>query len=522
MGRATVDVTTSSTNETVARHRPRLRERRLRVVLAAATLAAGWACAAPAPRIAGRPGAPPAPNRVWQPPRAAQTRDSLRPAGPAAGLPAAVASRASSLTLADVVDLALQNNPATRVSWAQARAAADAYGAQRATWLPTIDGAVNATHSLTPSANASSQTGVALNRARSALAPSLNINYLVLDLGGRAGSVEAARQSAFALDFTHNATVANTVLQVEQAYFAYVGTRALEAAQQTSVREAQASYAAARKRDSVGLATIADVLQARTALAQAQLALLTSEAQLQTARGALAVALGVSPTLPYDVAAQPEDVPVGMVTASVESLIDEALATRPELQAAYANAASARASVRVARSAALPSLALTGSSGYTSSSIDALTGRNYTVGLGLQIPLFNGGARQYQIARAEALADAAAAQAQTIRQGVINDVFTTYYDLKAARQQVATGDELLASAIASQRAAQARYTSGVGSIIDLLTAQAALSNARAEQAQARWVWAQRLALLARAAGAIDARGAAALPVVRDTTTTPLP
>ena len=105
---------------------------------------------------------------------------------------------------------------------------------------------------------------------------------------------------------------------------------------------------------------------------------------------------------------------------------------------------------------------------------------------------------------------------------MINDVFTTYYDLKAARQQVATGDELLASAIASQRAAQARYTAGVGSIIDLLTAQAALSNARAEQAQARWVWAQRLALLARAAGALDARGAAALPVVRDTTTTPLP
>lgn len=487
--------------------------------VAAAAIAGLWACAAPTPNIAGRPGAPPAPQRAWEPPRAARTPDSLNAT---AAIPADLAARASSLVLADVVDLALRNNPATRASWAQARAAAAAYGAERASWLPTIDGTVNAVTSRQPSANASSSSGVSFSRPRSQFGPSLSLNYLVLDVGGRTGSVEAARQSAFALDFTHNATVTNTVLAVEQAYFAYVGTRALLAAQQTSVREAQASYDAARKRDSVGLATIADVLQARTALAQAQLALQTSEAQLQTARGALALALGVPPTLPYDVTARPADVPVGEVTASVESLIDEALRARPELQAAYASAAAARASVRVARSAALPSLTLTGLGGYTQSSIGPLTGRSYSIGLGLQIPLFNGGAREYEIARAQALADAAAAQAQTVRQTVINDVFTTYYSLRTATQQVRTTDDLLASAIASLRAAQARYAGGVGSIIDLLTAQAALATARAEQAQARWVWAQQLATLAHASGALDARGAPGLPVARDTTLSPLP
>ncbi|MFL5575783.1 MAG: TolC family protein [Gemmatimonadaceae bacterium] len=491
-----------------------------RAALLAAALAALGACAAGTPGIAGRPGAPAAPNRVWDPPRAARTPDSLAPA--AALLPAPLVARASALTLADVVDLALQNNPATRASWAQARAAAAAYGVERASWLPRIDGAVNATRSLQPSANASNPNAGPLGRPRSQLVPSLSINYLIFDLGGRSGSVEAARQNAFALDFTHNAAVKNTVLQVEQAYFAYVGTRALLVAQRTSVEEAQASFDAARKRDSVGLATIADVLQARTALAQARLTLQTSEAQLQTARGALALALGVSPTVPYDVTARPEDVPVGEVTASVDSLIDGALRTRPELQAAYASAAAARASVRVARAAALPSLALTGVGGYTNSSIDALTGRNYSIGLGLQIPLFSGGARSYEIARAEALADAAAAQAQSLRQNVVNDVFTAYYDLRTATQQVRTSDDLLASATASLGAAQARYTGGVGSILDLLTAQAALATARAQQAQARWVWAQQLALLARASGALDAHGAAGLPVARDTTLSPLP
>jgi TolC family type I secretion outer membrane protein len=483
-----------------------------------AILAGAVACAAGPPRIAGKPGAPPAPNSLWTPPRAAETPDSL--AGPGA-VPPELAARAQSLTLADVVDLALQNNPATRSSWAQARAAAGAYGVARASYLPTITGGVNATRSQQPSAN-SQTSGSLFSGPRSQLAPSVSINYLVLDLGGRAGTAEAARQGAFALDFTHNATIQNTVLAVEQAYFAYVGTRAVRDAQTLSVREAEASFAAASKRDSVGLATVADVLQARTALAQARLALITTEGDLQAARSALAIALGVSPTLPYDIAARPEDVPVGEVTASVESLIDDALRRRPELQAAYANAAAARAEIRVARSAALPSLALTGTGGYTNSSIDPLTGRNYTVGLGLQIPLFAGGAHSYGIARAQALAEQAQAQAAGVRQTVINDVFTAYYDLRTATQRVRTGDELLASASASLRAAQARYTGGVGNIIDLLTAQAALATARAEQAQSRWVWAQQLARLARASGTLDTHGAAALPVARDSSTSPLP
>jgi TolC family type I secretion outer membrane protein len=437
-------------------------------------------------------------------------------------MPAGLAERAASLTLSDVVDLALQNNPATRTSWAQARAAADAYGSARGAYFPTVDGAVTAVRTTQPATATSASGGptVLVENTRSSILPTLNVNYLLFDVGGRAGRVASARENAFALDFTHNATIRNTVLQVEQAYFTYVGTRALLEAQRQSVQDALTSYRAAAKRDSVGLATIADVLQARTALSQAQLDLVTTEGQLQTTRSALAVALGVSPTLPYDVSASADDILVGEVADSVEALINLALRTRPELQAAYANAAAARAEVRVARSAALPSLAFTGTGGYTSSSVRSLTGRNYSIGIGLQLPIFNGGARQYDIARAQALSQAADAQAESVRQTVITDVFSSYYDVRTATQQVRTSDELLASATASLRAAQARYTGGVGSILDLITAQTALATARAQQVQARWVWALRLAQLARDAGALDVHGTANVPVTPDSTRSP--
>ena len=485
------------------------------VRLATTTLLAIIACAPAGPRIDGAPGAPPAPDRLWRAPRAARFPDSL---GAAPALPADLRDRAATLTLPDVVDLALRNNPATRTSWAQARAAADAYGAARANYFPTVNGVVTAGRSEQPAAGG----GVGLGGVRTSYGPSVSLNYLLFDFGGRGGTVQGARETAFAQAYTHNRVLQTTVLQVEQAYFTYVAARALHDAQRTAVQEAQTSHDAARRRDSVGLATIADVLQARTALAQAQLQLQTTEAQLQAARSSLAEALGVDPTAPYDVAARPEDVPVGDVTTSVEALIDAALRGRPDLQAARVNAAAARAAVRTARAAALPSLSLSAGDGYTRSSLDPLTGRSYSVSLSLQIPLLDGGARAYDIARAQALADAASAQAASQRRAVIGDVYTSYYNLQTATRQVRTSDDLLASATASMRAAQARYANGVASILDLLTAQAALATARAQQAQSRWVWAQALAQLGYAAGALNTRGQATVPVTPDTTRSILP
>ena len=463
-------------------------------------------CMPRTPYIDGMAAAPAAPNRLWRAPQTARAADSL---GASPAIPSDIATRANTLTLADAVELSLRNNPATRVSWAQARATADAYAIARTTYVPTVNGVISDGRSDPPGG------GETAGGLRTSYGASLSLAYLLFDFGGRSGTVASARNSAFADAYTHNRVVQTTVLQVEQGYFGYVGARALLEAQRVAVREAQASYDAARARDSAGLATIADVLQARTALAQARLQLQSTEAQLQTARGALALALGVPPTSAWDVADGPRDVCVSVIAASVDALIDVALSARPDLQAARATAAAARSDVRVARSAMLPSLALSAGDGYTHSTLGALTGRNYTVSVAVQIPLIDGGGKANGVARARALADAAAAQAAVQRQTVIYDVYTAYYDLKTAAQQVETSDELLTSATASMRAARARYTSGVGSIIDLITAQAALANAGAQQAQSRWLWAQALARLAYTSGTLDTSGRSALTVQRD-------
>jgi outer membrane protein len=452
------------------------------------------------PRVNGVAAAPPAPNVAWKPPPGAIKPEPLISPATALAVPPDLEQRIQALTLTDVVDLALRNNPATRASWAQARAAADLLGSARGQYYPTIDGA--ATLSRTKS---SASNGVSAGE-RTQYGPSVSLNYLLLDFGGRSGSVETARQSLFAASLSHNATLQNTVLQAESAYFTYMATLALLGAEHSAIAEAQANLTAAQRRNIVGLATIADVLQAKTALSQEQLNLETIQGNLQAARGGIAAALGLPANLPFDLAPLPGPIPVGTLTQSVDSVINEALRNRPDLAAARAQAAAAAAKVRVARSAELPSLTLGSNAARTYSNSQIFSGPSYGVTLGLAIPIFNGFSHQYDVAAARAQAEAISALADQTRQDVVTQVFVSYYALQTAEARVATADDLLASALQSVQVAAGRYREGVGSIIDLLTAQTALASARAQQVQSRWQWYTSLAQLARDVGVLGVRG----------------
>jgi outer membrane protein TolC len=176
--------------------------------------------------------------------------------------------------------------------------------------------------------------------------------------------------------------------------------------------------------------------------------------------------------------------------------------------------------VRVAKSALLPSVQMGASVGHTVANLPNLAGQTYNVQLGLSLPLFDGGTRHADLDAARAEAEAAQLRAEAVRTGVVNQVVASTDALRLAADQVATSDVLLASAVTSEQVARGRYTEGVGSIVDLVTAQGALANARAQAAQSRWAWATALAELARDAGILGAQGqlpAAAARAVPPTT-----
>lgn len=459
------------------------------------------------PTLGGVPGVSPSPNIAWTPPpQQEHARDSLtRPTA----VPADLEARIRRLTLSEVVDLGLRNNAQTRVSWANARAAAAAYGSQRGGYLPTIDGDVTGTRLKTVASQGRSAV------TQSVLSPSLSLTYLLFDFGARSGNVGSARNALLAANFSHNATLQNVVLQIQTAYFQYIANRALLQAQRTTVREAETNLEAAEERHRVGVATIADVLQARTAASQVRLAAQTTEGDLQTSRGALALSLGLPANLPYDIDSTAGQVPVSILADSVNGLIARAMEARPDLAASRAEFEVSQAQITVMRASRLPSLVLNGTGGRTYTSSLPQGGNNYSVSLGLRIPLFAGFSRIYDQRQAVALADAAAARADLLSQQVVFQVFSSYYALETATRRVRTTEDLRASAEQSNEVALGRYKAGVGSVLDLLSAQSALADARAQQVLARLEWNTSLAQLAHDAGILDTHGGSSLRLEPD-------
>ena len=161
-------------------------------VAASALLLAG--CAG-TPSVSGVRGASPSPEVPWTPPAEAVPRVAAADTSARAAVPPDLAERIRRLTLAEIVDLGLRNNPATRLAWANAQAAASVYGSERGAWLPSIDAEVDATRLKT----AASQGRTAVEQ--SVLSPSVTLNYLLFDFGGRSGRVAGARQRLLSASF---------------------------------------------------------------------------------------------------------------------------------------------------------------------------------------------------------------------------------------------------------------------------------------------------------------------------------
>ena len=295
------------------------------------------------------------------------------------------------------------------------------------------------------------------------------------------------------------------VLQVEQAYYAYLGSQALLLAQEATVKSAQTNLDAAEQRHNAGVATIADVLQARTALSQAQLSVDTTKGSIEIRKAVLAVAIGapiaIIKTLKI-VDELPSEIPADQSSKHVEDLILDAFAKRPDLAAARAQVLAAQAHVKKTEAERYPSIDFNVNADRLYY-LDTLNGsNNYLATLGIRFPLFNGFSRQYDILQAKAEAEAARTDLASLQQQVGLQVWTSFYNLNTATQKITTTRSLLDSAQQSYDVALGRYQEGVGSILDLLTAQTALEDARAEDVVTRTEWFLSVAQLARDTGTL--------------------
>ena len=452
------------------------------------------ACVQNLPELHPMKYASPDPGEEWKPPPDQESAPLAGERLPA--IPSDLEPYASKLNLSQLVDVALRDSPATRQAWEQARAAAAEWAAARGSYYPTISG------SGTFGQGKGGETGGVDTFEETLGQGSLALNYLLLDFGGRSATVEAARQALVNANWNHNQTIQDVLRDVAKAYYTLLGNKAQLRADEASLEDAEVSLQAAELQLRVGVGTIVDVYQAQASLAQVKLDLVADRGSVEISRGQLATVVGWPANTPFDVAEEPEDLPLNTISQNVEELIKLAQQKRPGLAAARAEVRQNEEELRQAESAQWPQFV-------ASAQVSPLVARekgmndyttNYFAGVQLQIPIFQGFSLTNAVRAARAELEASLSALVLQEEIVISEVWTAYYNFRTAAEQLQASDVLLASAKESFDASLTRYQSGVGDIIELLNAQSLLAEARAEHIQARTSLYTSYAELIRAIG----------------------
>lgn len=389
-------------------------------------------------------------------------------------------------SLAELVDLAERGNPETRVLWERAKQKAAAAGIARSALLPAIAVAAS------PSINQYSLFFGKFYHEDTALLPAIaSLTWTVFDFGARSSRIDQARVNLLAADHSFNEAHREIIFHVAEAYYHLLDAMSQEDAAQAAVTDAATIQQALEEKLANGLATLPDVLEARAAAAQARYELTSIQGLEAIARGNLATVMGASPRGSFQVQGASRDLPE--IGGSLATLVETAIAQRPDLLAKLAAIRSAEAGIKSARSAFYPQIAATGEWGHVNgfgeqknfgSSAESRI-FPYQAQLKITWNVFDGGARRNALESARSVYREAQAEAEVTRDQIENEVWGSYTRLRTSEEQQKAAAALFEAAEESYTAASEAFSAGVKTFLDVTTAQRNLARARAAQATAR-------------------------------------
>lgn len=420
---------------------------------------------------------------------AASAVAAARPAAAQSAAQPAPALRA--LTLAEALDLAARNAPAVVRAEGQVRAGQAAVRAARGAFLPNLALTASTTEQSPATARLNPATGE-LVAGRWATNGGIAASVTVFDAFQRQFDLRAARAQETAAGAGVLQQRASVGLQVKQQFFAALAADEALVAARVQRAQADTQLALTRVRVLARTATVADSLQARIQVAQAEVAEITAVNDRRVADAALGRLVGLlTPvTARGDAAGLPTadaEAPLGVDSAALVALAGEA----PQVRQSGAALAAARAGVRAARAPYFPTLAVNyARNGLGSSSAFNPLPPNFRYSgqlrFSVNVPVFDQFNRQQALAQAQVAEASADADARDARLAAAQTVAAQLAALGTARAQAAAQRVAITAGEEALRVQRQRYRLGVATVLDVLTAQTQLAQARFQLAQARF------------------------------------
>ena len=368
--------------------------------------------------------------------------------------------------LAEQVDISNQNLALAEANFRSAMALVQS---SRAALYPTLDASASASRGRSGSSSSSSTSSS--GGVRNAYSFALNASWEA-DIWGRVRrdvEASAASAQASAADLAAARLSAQAALAQD-----YLQLRVLDAQQQLldeTVQAYQRSYQLTQNQYAAGLAAKSDVIQAQSQLKTAQAQALdngVSRAQFEHAIALLVGKTASTFSLPQaPLAAATPPIPQGVPSMLLER--------RPDVAAAERRVAAANANIGVAKAAYFPSLTLSASGGYQSSSFAdwfTLPGRVWSLGPQLAQNIFDGGARRAATAQAIASYDGTVAQYKQAVLTAFQEVEDNLAALRILEQEAEVQNEALQAARQAVVLVTNQYKAGTVSYVNVITAQA--------------------------------------------------
>ena len=408
----------------------------------------------------------------------------------AALVPAALSAQARdsarSISLDEAIQLAKQNSP-------QVISARNAINANEATvrtrwsaFFPTLSGSLSSSWGAGQVFDNKGDIVTRNNVTPWNWSRRVSANWLLFDGGDRNFQLRSARANVDAAEANQVAAEFTVAYSVAQQYYAGLAARESRAAAITALAEAEQNLRAANARIASGAATRSDSLRAIIAVGNQQLAVMTAENDLQNANAALTRLVGT----PFSVTAAQTDTVLPPITPdSVE--LSRYLDLSPAIAAAKANVSASSAAVRSSRTDYWPTLSV--SYGLTNNIADTSfhfwqgrTLQNKSFGLSMNVPIFNGLAREETVQRAKITEMNAKASLRDAQMAAQQQLVQYLGALRLAQARIVILQASLEAAQEDLRVQQQRYTLGASTQLELLTTQTQLNSARYNLVNARY------------------------------------
>lgn len=326
----------------------------------------------------------------------------------------------------------------------------------------------------------------------------ISVSWPIWTFGKVEGAIDAARYQKNIADLNVYKTEADTKLAAVQAYYQYLEAIKLAEVQAQSVTDYASHLNNVQQQFDAGIVAKLDVLSSNVSLANAKQKSIAADNTRDVAEANLNNIMRV----PMNTTLKPLDknFPQPEFDLTMEQAILMAQKYRWELVEADYGVKAAEASLRSAKAGYLPTVSVGGGYSWKEASVTAVDKDDWAVKGGLSWSLWDGGATQASVKKADAAVKTAQETLLQAREKIELEVRQDYLNVLSYKEQIRAAEASVAQAEEAYKIATVRYSSGVGINLDVLDAELALNTARTNYITALYNYNIGLATLEHAMG----------------------